>query len=113
MTREELEAEIRRALTKRDRLAHDRRHNGAANDNAFVILVLRAADSYATYTAGITADRRDAIAPEPAVVHYRWPIVCGTSAIEPKWSGDYTRVTCGRCKRSSPWRNAAEGAGRG
>lgn len=102
MTRDELEASFRRNLTEL--------HVPARFHNALVDNFLPDADAYAIYTQGITADRRDAITPEPAVIHYSYPIACGTTAHEPRWTGDYTRVTCGRCKRTGPWRNAVENA---
>ena len=58
MTRADLEAAIRRSLYMRDRTRQALADAYGTRDNVFVDAILCAADAYATYTGGITAERR-------------------------------------------------------
>lgn len=61
MTRDDLEAAIRRNLTMRDRTRQALASDYGTRDNVFVDAILCAADAYATYTGGITAERRQVL----------------------------------------------------
>lgn len=61
MTRDDLEAAIRRTLTMRDRTRQALADAYGTRDNVFVDAILCAADAYALYTGGITAERRQVL----------------------------------------------------
>jgi hypothetical protein len=109
MTRDELEAVIRRELAVRDReLAI---HDGTYADNALTDRVLAAAAAFAVAEARSVlreTDRRlrqPGDVPPPAV-HLAHPIACRTSAIDPQWTRDPARVTCRACQRTGAFARA-------
>jgi hypothetical protein len=103
--REALEAVIWRVVTRPDEATQAQR----------VRAVLAAADDYAEYVGGITAERRAVLAPPPPPLAVHWQLPgreagaasCHGRLTRSPVTSEWGKVTCGNCTQSRAWREAA------